>query len=97
MVRIATYARKNMETINAFGKYICPCCGFFTLNKQADNTFQICPVCYWEDDGIQFHEPYYEGGANQVSLNQAKENFKNFGVIEERFKVFVRYPLADEK
>ena len=60
---------------NTIGNYKCPCCGFYTLNEKADNTFQICPVCYWEDDGVQLHEPDYEGGANNVSLMQAKENF----------------------
>ena len=47
---------------NIFGKYKCPCCGFYTLKDKADNTFQICPVCYWEDDGVQFHDPNYQGG-----------------------------------
>lgn len=81
---------------NIFGKYRCPCCGFYTLNDKADNTFQICPVCYWEDDGVQFQEPNYQGGANGVSLIQAKENFKSFGAIEERFKNYVRPPLEQE-
>ena len=82
---------------NTFGKYKCPCCGFYTLNSKAENTFQLCPVCYWEDDGVQFNDPNYEGGANQVCLNQAKENFMLFGAIEERFKDCVRLPLDDEK
>ncbi|PZO34365.1 MAG: hydrolase [Flavobacteriaceae bacterium] len=78
-------------------KHTCPCCGYFTLNYEADNTFQLCPVCYWEDDGIQFRDPTYEGGANRVSLIQAKENFKSFGAIEERYKEYVRPPLEEEK
>ncbi|MCX6182772.1 MAG: CPCC family cysteine-rich protein [Bacteroidetes bacterium] len=85
-----------MDT-NIFGKYKCPCCGFYTLNDKAENTFQFCPVCYWEDDGVQFQEPNYQGGANSVSLMQAKENFKSFGAIEERFKEYVRLPLEQEK
>ena len=82
---------------NTIGNYKCPCCGFYTLNEKADNTFQICPVCYWEDDGVQLHEPDYEGGANNVSLMQAKENFKSFGAIEKRYKEYVRPPLEEEK
>lgn len=82
---------------NAFGNYKCPCCGFYTLDHKADNTFQICPVCFWEDDGVQLHNPDYEGGANSVSLLQAKQNYKNFGAIEERFKECIRLPLEDEK
>lgn len=78
-------------------KYACPCCGYFTLNEEADNTFQLCPVCYWEDDGVQLKDPTYEGGANRVSLNQAKRNFRKFSAIEERFKDYVRPPLEEEK
>jgi hypothetical protein len=77
-------------------KHKCPCCGYFTLTCEADNTFQICPVCYWEDDGVQLNDPNYDGGANRVSLNQARENFKTFGAIEKRFKDYVRKPTDDE-
>ena len=27
----------------------CPCCGSRTLEKLAPGTYQICPVCFWED------------------------------------------------
>ena len=66
-----------MDT-NTFKKYKCPCCDFYTLNNKANNTFQICPICYWEDDGVQLHNPNYVGGANHISLNQAKKNFASF-------------------
>jgi hypothetical protein len=39
-------------------------------------TYNICNVCFWEDDGVQFHDIDYEGGANKVSLNQARQNFR---------------------
>lgn len=82
--------------VNKFNKHQCPCCGYYTLEKKADNTFQICPVCYWEDDGIQLHAPDYEGGANGVSLNQARGNFKRYGAVEKPFKSLVRKPNEDE-
>ena len=85
-----------MDT-NKYGKFPCPCCGYYTLKYKADNTFQICPVCYWEDDGIQFHDIDYDGGANTVSLREAKINFEKYGVIERQFIEFVRPPLQDEK
>lgn len=78
-------------------KHACSCCGYFTLSDEVGNTFQLCPVCYWEDDGVQLKDPAYEGGANRVSLNQAKRNFVKFGAIEERFKDYVRLPLEEEK
>lgn len=50
-------------------KYTCPCCGYKILDEEPTDTFEICEICYWEDDGVQFRNPYYEGGANEVSLN----------------------------
>ena len=81
---------------NAFGKYKCPCCGYFTLKEEAGNTFQDCPVCNWEDDGVQLHDPTYEGGANHMSLNQAKESYMKFGAKDERSTGFVRPPTNEE-
>lgn len=80
-----------------FKKYKCNCCGFYTLDEKPSNTFQICPVCFWEDDGVQFDDPSYEGGANEVSLDLAKKNFIKFGAVEERFKDNVRQPLSEEE
>jgi hypothetical protein len=77
-------------------KYRCPCCGNFTLDNEPGN-FDICPVCYWEDDNIQADDPYYEGGANEVSLNQARENYRKFGACEECCLDAVRPPTEDEK
>lgn len=86
-----------METKrNKYGKYQCPCCGYYTLKDKPDNTFQICPVCFWEDDGVQLNDPDYEGGANDMSLNEARRNFKEFGVIDLEFKVQDRSPLEEE-
>jgi len=76
-------------------KYKCPCCGYYTLNDKP-GTFDICPVCYWEDDNIQRIKPDYEGGANRVSLNQARSNYKKIGAIEQEHLVSVRNPLNDE-
>ena len=35
-------------------RYACPCCGFLTLDEAPPGTFAICPVCFWEDDDVQF-------------------------------------------
>ncbi len=32
----------------ALRKYRCLCCGYLTLESRGE--FDICPVCYWEDD-----------------------------------------------
>ncbi|MBQ9610772.1 MAG: DUF2974 domain-containing protein [Lachnospiraceae bacterium] len=77
-------------------KYKCPCCGYYTFKERAGGTYDICPVCYWEDDLIQLNDETYEGGANKVSLKQARINFLKFGACEERLIKYVRSPREDE-
>jgi len=79
-------------------KYTCPCCGYKTLDEKPPGTYAICNICYWEDDGIQYDDVDYEGGANIPSLRQAQRNYILFGAYEERCKEFVRKPnKKDEK
>lgn len=73
-------------------KYACPCCGYRTLYKVPPRCYAICPVCYWEDDPVQFDDPDYVGGANNVSLNQARKNFLEFGASERQWEGRVRAP-----
>jgi len=74
----------------------CPCCGYLTIGEEPPGTFEICPVCFWEDDNVQFEDPNYAGGANSVSLNQARENFRLFGAVSKEFVNQVRKPLPQE-
>ena len=77
-------------------KYQCPCCGNYTLPDKPAGTYYICKVCYWEDDNVQYADPDYRGGANEESLNQARRNYKEFGVSDKRFLDKVRKPLYEE-
>lgn len=63
-------------------KYTCPCMGYKTLDEEPTDTYEICNICFWEDDGVQYRDPYYEGGANEISLRQAQQNFIKFGPCE---------------
>ena len=54
-------------------RYTCPVCGKYEF-EYAGN-FDICPVCGWEDDLVQLDEPDEEGGANNMSLNQARRAY----------------------
>ncbi|MBD3109897.1 hydrolase [Bacillus sp. AGMB 02131] len=72
-------------------KYTCSCCGYKTFEEPPGN-YEICGVCYWEDDGVQNDDPDFEGGANEVSLRQAQRNYKIYGAIEEMFKYRVVEP-----
>ncbi len=77
-------------------KYQCPCCGYATFENEPDGNYDICPVCFWEDDPFQAQDPDMSGGANGVSLNEARANFAKFGACEERFVGNVRAPKGDE-
>ena len=77
-------------------KYTCPCCGYKTLDEEPTDTDAICEICFWHDDGVQFRDPDYEGGANEVSLKQAQKNFINFGACEEYCIKFVRKPNKED-
>lgn len=52
----------------------CPCCGEGLV--EANHEFDICDVCGWEDDDYQFNNPDYRGGANRMSLNEARRAYK---------------------
>ena len=68
-----------------------------TLSEEPSGSFEIYPVCFWEeDDGVQFENPDMEGGANSVSSNQAKSNFKRINAIDEAVLKMLDTPRADD-
>jgi hypothetical protein len=77
-------------------KFACLCCGNRTLDGEPPGTYDICPVCYWEDDPVQGADLDARGGANSVSLSEARCNFSCFGAADERFVDLVRPPRRDE-
>ncbi len=78
-------------------KFTCPCCGYKTLDENPPGTYDICPICFWEDDGVQFNDPDYEGGANHVSLRQAQKNYDEFGACEKEMLCHVRKPNKNDE
>lgn len=78
-------------------KYTCPCCGYKTFEQEPNGSYDICPVCFWEDDPIQLEDPDYEGGANPMSLRQAQSNFLEFGACDRDMLPNVRQPSSDEQ
>jgi len=74
----------------------CPCCKFRTLCGRGQD--EICPVCFWHDDGQDEAEAAEVwGGPNYtLSLLQAQRNFAAIGAVEERVRRFVRAPFPDE-
>jgi hypothetical protein len=59
-------------------------------------SYDICEVCFWEDDGVQLLDPAFAGGANAPSLMECQANYARVGACEERFVDNVRPATADE-
>lgn len=76
--------------------YSCPCCGNLTFGEPPPGTFDVCPVCFWEDDDVQYRDPQFRGGANKVSLCEARTNYASIGASSEEFVGQVRAPRPEE-
>ena len=68
----------------------CPICGYYTFEEGLGLTFNICPVCFWEDDIFDYDDPDADTGANCVSLQEARENYLKIGAIHPDLKKYVR-------
>jgi hypothetical protein len=62
----------------------CDCCDYFTIPDRSD--YEICPVCFWEQDDNRFDRPDEESGANQeLTLRQGRRNFEVFQACSKPF------------
>lgn len=59
--------------------HVCPVCGEYTFKDI--RSFDICPVCGWEDD-----DWYEGGGANDMSLDEAISDFKKHRKANSKYK-----------
>lgn len=59
---------------------ICPCCGYRTLDELGH--FDICDICWWEDDGQTDADAdkVYGGPNEDLSLTKARANFVRHGL-----------------
>lgn len=74
----------------------CPCCGYKTLSGRG--SFEICDVCFWQDDG-QDDDNADEvcGGPNgDISLAMGRVNYKAFGASRRENLPHVRAPWPEE-
>lgn len=76
-------------------RYTCPCCGFLTFDE-SPGSYQICHVCFWEDDPVQLLDPWFAGGANRPNLVEAQACFAGCGAMEERFLQNVKGVLSTD-
>ncbi|MBW4608570.1 MAG: hypothetical protein KME22_15515 [Hassallia sp. WJT32-NPBG1] len=52
--------------------YHCPCCGYKTLSERGG--YEICPVCFWEDDGQDEEDKDVIRGGPNGELNLTSQN-----------------------
>ncbi|WP_414737446.1 CPCC family cysteine-rich protein [Gemmata algarum] len=74
----------------------CPCCGCQTLSERT--AFEICEVCYWEDDGQgDSNADECRGGPNgSLSLREARANYLHFDACEKSMTEHVRCLRPEE-
>lgn len=77
-----------------FGMLACPCCGHATLDERGG--YDICRVCFWEDDGADNAEADRHSGPNHMTLTEGRINFLRTGASDARSLHHVRRPTAEE-
>ena len=82
-------------------RFRCPCCQCLTLD--APEALELCPVCWWEDDGQDGAPDSAEAAEvrstvnGDLSLSHARANYEEFGASDARFVRFVRKALPEEE
>ena len=64
-----------ISTLSRVLTFKCPVCGKYTF-QSGPGSYEICPVCGWEDDKAQYKDPNLKGGANRLSLKEYKERYE---------------------
>ncbi|NOQ72356.1 MAG: hypothetical protein GQ574_10170 [Crocinitomix sp.] len=72
----------------------CPCCDYVSLPERGN--YLICPICFWEDDGIDVDQLDVLSGPNHCTLREGRLNFEKFGACEPDMIKFV-IPVEDRK
>ena len=75
--------------------YPCMCCGYKTLTQEPPGTYEICPICFWEDSVPDWS--WQHATSNQVGLIQAQRNFLAFGVCDRQWLDSVRRPTEEDE
>lgn len=47
----------------------CPVCGKYKFTE----SYEICAICGWENDPVQLADENFAGGANEMSLAEARK------------------------
>jgi hypothetical protein len=100
---LGTIAGAMSELAHSFceHRFRCPCCKYKTLSERAG--YDICAVCFWEDDGQDDNEEVHLddfgvcGPNGNLCFAKARENFEKFGAAEERLAQYTRKPYLWER
>lgn len=65
--------RTDVNSIDIL-KNSCPICGYLTLDER--DAFDICGICFWEDDGIDDFEENEDSGPNHMTLKEGRIIFQ---------------------
>jgi len=76
-------------------KFTCPCCGYKVFTQEP-GSFEICEICYWEDEAKLLRYPK-EKGSNDLSLIESQLNFEKHQVSEPSLKCLVRSPNENDE
>jgi hypothetical protein len=61
---------------------LCPCCDYVSLPERGN--YLICPVCFWEDDGLDVDRLDDDSLPNHITLREGRANFAKFGASDEK-------------
>ena len=99
LLRTARYSNEPANPMSNTGinvTYPCPCCGHLVF-AEPTGSYDICPICFWQDDESQLRFPTMGGGANRSPLIDAQKNFAEFGASAHRLLDHVRKPRPHEQ
>lgn len=63
----------------------CPCCRYRSLRGRG--AFQVCKVCFWEDDGSEALDVI--SGPNHMTLREGRDNFRRLGAVSSADQPYV--------
>lgn len=73
-------------------RFPCPSCGFLVFQRSAGSK-ETCPICRWQDDGLQLAYPGMVGGLNGLSLFDFQQKIlPSFPAKEREFSGVPRHP-----
>jgi hypothetical protein len=75
----------------------CPCCGWRTIEKRYD--FEICTVCWWEDDGQDNDQTESMIGSpnDGLSITNARLNVIRYGIYNSERKDLIEFQDEPDK